>query len=264
LYPWLEPQERFTLLLKALARGDEAEALRLHGTCPRRSYTRQDGRFHGRVSLSFEIVTLVYADLRCVWGRLQALHWAMGVVHGSAADRHVDAALAFLEGGRCARGLPQMAWFPDPTAAAGGGPPVGEDSAGAAPTGSEADPQAPDRPRRVGEAAAEDQVRMVAVQERAEHATRLMLDAISGAAKGVAQDLVNTWEALGRFCDARLGVGAAELLTAWGFPVEELRTSLGAYESLEPREAKVRELLGVMRAHWDERFGEGKGGGPGR
>jgi hypothetical protein len=61
LYDRLTPQERFTLDVEAMARGDEEESRRLVDACPRRNYRMSDLAFSGRWQTTLEMV------LACAW-----------------------------------------------------------------------------------------------------------------------------------------------------------------------------------------------------
>jgi hypothetical protein len=80
--------------------------------------------------------------------------------------------------------------------------------------------------------------------------------ALSLAAQEVAQDLVNTWEAFGRFCRTRVGVTPETMLRAWGFPVAgDFEETLKRYARLKPDPEKVKEYTRYICVSWDERFG---------
>jgi hypothetical protein len=258
LYPWLHPSERLTLLLEAMARGDETEADRLHSSCPRKTYVQQDAAFNGRLSLAFEMMTLLCIDLRCMWGKLQALKGCLLLTRQFAIEQHLNTAFAFVDGVRSAEGLSQMDWFAQPPTSieqerkgreedvAGGDEPSepeevdDQDSVGDCP--------------RLEEAANEYVLRMAAAEERAERSTETICGMISERAQAVAQDLVNTWGAFDRFCQSRLGISAEGMLKAWEFPLEEFRCTLKEYESVKPEEVKVEEMFCGICTHWDERY----------
>jgi hypothetical protein len=48
LYETFAPKERLVLLLEAMARGDDAETMRLRRSCPRKTYTGPDAAFDDR------------------------------------------------------------------------------------------------------------------------------------------------------------------------------------------------------------------------
>jgi hypothetical protein len=114
LYEQFAPPERLTLLIEAMARGDDKEAERLHRTCPRFSYTGPDAEFSGRCTMAFDVMAVVTIDLRCAWAKLQVMRCVLGSIRDMAVAHRVTAALAFLDGERCGKGLPQCEFFARP------------------------------------------------------------------------------------------------------------------------------------------------------
>src|SRR5690349_22380756 len=115
LYDQLKPAERLRLVLEAMARDDATESQRLHGTCPRGSFTGPDRKFSDRIEMAFAVASVVLVDLRCMWGKLHMLQWVRGnVVKDLVTAQHVTAALAFIDGEQCGRGGPQIHFFAQP------------------------------------------------------------------------------------------------------------------------------------------------------
>src|SRR5690348_3845526 len=75
LYDQLKAQERATLVLEALARGDEAEADRLGTSCPRSTYTQYDADWMRRMEASCHFACVVAMDLKEAAGRLFVLEF---------------------------------------------------------------------------------------------------------------------------------------------------------------------------------------------
>jgi hypothetical protein len=73
LYDRLTPEERFSLDVEAMARGDEDESRRLVDTCPRRNYRMTDVAFSGRWLTTFEMVLALCVDLTQHMSRLSML-----------------------------------------------------------------------------------------------------------------------------------------------------------------------------------------------
>jgi hypothetical protein len=73
LYDRFDPEERFRLSLKALARGDEREAQRLSASCPLRTYTMKDLAYCDRVRASRQITTVLYVGLAPILAKLQMI-----------------------------------------------------------------------------------------------------------------------------------------------------------------------------------------------
>ena len=116
-YALLTPQERFPLVVEAMARGDEAEAGRLEGTCPRLYYRHSDAEFRDRLQRAYLITLLA-------WGNLQK---SLAVIRCSRVfvEQHrvyahgpkLVAACAFLYGrdyGRWEAGAIEEVPLPDP------------------------------------------------------------------------------------------------------------------------------------------------------
>ena len=83
LYEQFAPQERLTLILEALARGDQAEADRLSGSCPRKTYTMRDAAYGERLDTAFDIMSIACIDLRCLWAKLDVLQWVLAVTRAA-------------------------------------------------------------------------------------------------------------------------------------------------------------------------------------
>ena len=96
LYEHFGPQERLTLILEALARGDEAD--RLSGSCPRLQYTMRDAAFGDRLDTAFDIMSIACVDLRCLWGKLETLRWVTAVARRMATHHQISATFALLDG----------------------------------------------------------------------------------------------------------------------------------------------------------------------
>jgi hypothetical protein len=73
LYDRLTPEERFSLDVEAMARGDEEESRRLVDTCPRHNYTMTDLAFSGRWLTTFEMVLALAVELTQHMSRLSMI-----------------------------------------------------------------------------------------------------------------------------------------------------------------------------------------------
>jgi hypothetical protein len=73
LYDRFDPEERFRLVLKAAARGDEEDIERLRNTCPRATYTAIDIAFSGRVNGSRMMTMMLIQLLTPSLTKLQTL-----------------------------------------------------------------------------------------------------------------------------------------------------------------------------------------------
>jgi hypothetical protein len=209
------------------------------------------------MEMAFGTVAVVCIDLRAMWAKLHVLHWVAGeVVPQLTTALHITAGLGFIEGEYCGQGLPQIHFFARPLEAWRVEPPQeaagddGEDEK------DEEDDSFRDDGRQPAERHRDHGRRLDAVQRRAEHFTAGSVLALSLAAQDVAQDLVNTWEALGRFCRTRVGVSPETILAAWGFPVAgEFEQTLKRYAHLKPQPEKVKEYTHYICVNWDRLYG---------
>ena len=97
-YDKLEPEERFRLVIEALARSDEQEADRLAAACPRKVYREIDAEYGERLRVSSEIVSAVVLDLGPRLGKfrmIEAFREFLPVFLGRGMD---VAAMAWLDG----------------------------------------------------------------------------------------------------------------------------------------------------------------------
>jgi hypothetical protein len=97
-YDRLEPDERFRLVVEAVARGDEQEADRLAAACPRKVYRVIDAEYGDRIRVSSEIVSAVVLDLGPRLGKLrmiEAFREFLPLFLGRGMD---VAAMAWLDG----------------------------------------------------------------------------------------------------------------------------------------------------------------------
>jgi hypothetical protein len=266
LYETFKPPERLTLLLEAMARDDAAEAQRLTDSCPVKSYSGPDHGFHGRLDMAFCTVAVVCIDLRAMWAKLHMLHWVVGeVVPNLATAQQITATLAFVEGEQYGTGRRQLDFFAKPLPAPAEADVI-EESDDEEEDEDEAEDDPPDNDE--GEDGDDDEVdepcgrdlergqRMAAVEKRAEHFTACSVLALTLAAQETAQEMVNTWEALGRFCRTRVGVAPETMLAAWGFPVAgDFEETLKRYAHLKPQPEKVKEYTHFICVNWDRLYG---------
>ena len=252
MYDRFAPPERLTLLIEAMARDDGHEVERLQRSCPRATCTAQDPEFEDRSSMAFDTLAVVTIDLRCMWGKLHVLRWVLGSIREMATAHRITAALGFIDGERCGKGLKQCEFFAKPLPQHDDGEELHTD-----PPPDEGDDDDDEGDEEVLEPTPE-QVdsgrRMDAVERRVEHFTTCGAVVVLGAMDDIARDLVNTWEAWGRFCRTRLGVEPETMLRAWQFPLDEFLETLKRYSKVKPDPAKVNEYIGYICKHWDRRF----------
>jgi hypothetical protein len=266
LYDQFAPKERLVLLLEAMARGDDAETMRLRRSCPRKTYSGPDAAFDDRLELALDTAAMVCAELSSLTAQLRLLHWAAASVRRFATMHHIVADIAFLEGVRCAQGLPQAAFFARELWKV---PRDGADGA-ADGEGDEAECEGEAEDGGSEEEAEKDYVqedlsclgedvgrRMRAVEERSEHATELIGLVLSRTGYDLASELMGVWEAFGSFCTSRVGLSAEQVLGACGYPArEELIDWLKAYAQVKPNAKTVAGYREGLCGVWDRRFGE--------
>jgi hypothetical protein len=266
LYETFAPRERLVLLLEAMARGDEGETLRLRRSCPRKTYSGPDAAFDDRLELALDTAAMVCAELSSLTAQLRLLHWAIINVRHFATMHHIVADMAFLEGVRCAQGLPQAAFFARELWEV-----PGDGADGAADgEGDEAEGEGEAEDGGSEEEAEKDYVqedlsclgedvgrRMQSVEERSEHATELIGLVLSRTGHDLASELTAVWEAFNSFCASRVGLPAEQLLRACGYPGrEELTEWLKAYAHVKANANTVAGYREGLCGVWDRRFAE--------
>jgi hypothetical protein len=245
LYETFAPKERLVLLLEAMARGDDAETMRLRRSCPRKTYTGPDAAFDDRFTLAHDTVAVVCGDLRALVAQLRVLHWAMENCEYFSALHHIDAEMAFFQGVRCGQGLP-----PSPDFSGG---PEGD-------TRGTPETQTDEGETCLAPLGDDLAARTAAVAQRSGRSTRLILRVMRRAGEELAAELLAIWEAFGHFCTGRLGVSPERALGACGYPAgEELAEVLKAYGHVQPNGTTAGEYRRLLLRIWDRQFGEGAG-----
>jgi hypothetical protein len=98
LYDRLTPEERFSLDVEAMARGDEEESRRLVDTCPRHNYTMTDLAFSGRWMTTLEMVLALCVELTQHMSRLTMLDAIREVLPYARVVYRNEGERAYLEG----------------------------------------------------------------------------------------------------------------------------------------------------------------------
>ena len=258
LYEQFKPEERLTLLLEALARGDEAEVDRLLRSCPRKDYRCPDAEFDDRRSMAMDIAMVACADLTALKSQLQVLHWAKTTIDHFAPLHHINTSLAFVDGTRCAQGLSQSPFFKRKLGLAGE---ADEEEANDEDTEIESDEGAVDEEETDEEPPPlkEDQCeRMEAVEKRAEQTTRLVSRILDRAARDIATELKSMWEAFSQVSRTRFRLPPEKVLDAIGYPdTATIETSLERYKDLPVDEQSMARYRDGLCVVWDRRFGDG-------
>jgi hypothetical protein len=98
LYDRLTPEERFSLDVEAMARGDEEESRRLVDTCPRLGYTMTDLAFSGRWMTTLEMVLALCVELTQHMSRLSMLDGIREMLPYARVVYRNEGERAYLEG----------------------------------------------------------------------------------------------------------------------------------------------------------------------
>jgi hypothetical protein len=245
LYDTFAPKERLTLFLQAMARRDEAEALRLWGSCPRRRYEQADAAFVDRHQVAFDTAAVAAADLRHLCGRAQAIRWARELVEALTAYQGMMADLAFEEGIALAEGRPPSPLF------------LPDEQRTVAPERSVIpEPTEGKRRRRDAYSIEELAQRALAVEQRAREQGERAVAILAGTERAAAGELALAWAAFGRFCRERAGVEPETLLSAWKLPgADEVPALLASYPHDAPAPAAVDEYFQCLATLWEARVG---------
>ncbi len=221
-YDQLEPHERFRLVLRARARGDETEADRLGRMCPRKTYRMSDAAYADRLDLSGDYVLALLTELLPKLAKLRMVDTARVLFdEGQFLPQRAAEVLydrAFEDGARAA-------WR---AAGRAGEPPATErDNEAVASLGDEfADALAESYGRILDQVAAE-----------------------------LANDARVLWEAFGCFSRDELGLEAETVIGAWARPaLDVLEEHRAALDAATASPTSVEETTAAFRAAWRRRI----------
>lgn len=97
-YSVLDPDERMSAVLEALARQDNPEAQRLQDACPRRNYSVPDGHYADRLLLALDAAAVAAIELRGLLAQLRSLRWAVAAARELIPLHRFEAELTFMQG----------------------------------------------------------------------------------------------------------------------------------------------------------------------
>ena len=229
-YGTLSGQERFTLMIEAMARGDRAEERRLHDSCPMLHYRAEDEQYRGRMRRLGTLALIVAMELR---ERLAVLRLASAFgTHGAEMCRLTFGPLmqaAYLAGrdrGRREAGAPQL-------------------------------PEADRYSIAVVTAVPDLRRDLMEVAECVSLGTDQIAEVVREAAgEEHAAEVLTKWEGFGRFCRDTLGLEALTVMRAWGLldddPVEVVRQVCA---DARADEVQAEERSAALSRRWVERFG---------
>jgi hypothetical protein len=229
-YATLTPPERFTLMVEALARDDQAEADRLEQTCPRFTYTHNDAEFRDRLQRSYTIALLACVNLQKLLAVIRCSNVFIEQHRVYADGPKLVAACAFLYGrqyGLWEAGAIGQIEPPDPARIAA---------------------EVKDRPdlkEQLGE-----------LRECAYESVRHVAEAVQESiGMGVGVEALSQWEGFGRFCRRHVGVEPLTLLRAYGLGKEDPAAEVTAvYPDTRADEARAAHWEGNWAREWERRF----------
>lgn len=229
-YGALTAAERFSLMIEALARGDENDADRLEDSCPQKYYHMDDHEFRDRMKRAYLIALMVCLNMRQGLGQIRAAVAFEEVSDAFAHGPTLAVQGAFLFGRVYAR------WE------ANGG--ECEDIPAREALQAELE-RCPDLKTQIEELKG---VAELAMEEVADTFTYSI-----GVA--YATDLLSQWEGFGRFCRQHLSVEPLTLLTALKLaPADPAADVLTVYPDAKPDEAKALEWANTWTKNWNRRF----------
>ena len=231
LYDRLTPEERFTLDIEAMARGDSEESRRLVDTCPRRTYTMTDVRFAGRWDGAIQITMAALLDLRPAIAKLRMIEAWRAMMPYLLHVWGLDTEQAYFDGHAAGS---RHAWR---VARKRGEPPGWEKDDEAAECNT--DP-----------AIAEDLEKWAAKMEEIDEKLAGMHERLE---REIAGEALAVWVAFSGLCGEEMGSSAEKVLGATFKPaLEDVAVLEDACERLgvEPDQAEVEECRDALAAHW--------------
>jgi hypothetical protein len=190
-YETLTANERFQLLIEAMARRDDVECDRLEDSCPTRVYRCEDADFRDRVRRAYIITLIVCLNLRAGIARIRMAQTFKQTSHHFADPVAKLAAAAYL----CGRV-------------------DGREEAGV-----DAGPLPCDGPDALQKLTAEPVIReqLDEIRSVAEEVVGQVADVLCYAVgQADAVDLLSQWEGFGRFSRTRLGLEPSTAVAAFG------------------------------------------------
>jgi hypothetical protein len=219
-YDRLRPEERFRLVIEALAREDEEECGRLARSCPKRNYAISDAAYEDRLRASEELTILVCLDLAPRLAKLEMLR-AFSEVLAFLRNACLDEAhTAYFRGGVAGR---RRAWK---AAAREEDPPA-------------VDGNDPETDRALGEITSGIEGEWSKFTDLSERLRQDML----GEAKAI-------WEAFASFSRAEVGMEAEKLVKAWMEPMLPEIEKLKDISSAPAETEKMEEYESILERIW--------------
>ena len=236
LYDRFTPDERFRLVIEAVARGDEEDAKHLRDTCPRATYTMNDIAFGDQISGSWLITMMLYQLLAPSLTKLRTLA-AFREVLSYAFDHCISGArLAHIRGHEM--GV-RRAWE---AAGKGGNPP-------AKLWKEEAQEENPVMKAKLGD-----------LHSITSHLREVIADVLLGQLKELerrtASEALTVWKAFANFCNEQLQLEPETLVKAWFEPMlPEIEELVNLPEPPEVDPDEVEHLSTELKRVWSELVG---------
>ncbi len=231
-YETLTAQERFQLLVEAMARKDEVECKRLEDSCPTHTYRCEDVEFRDRVRRAFQVTSIVCLNMRAGIARIRMAQMFKETSPHFAQPVAKLATAAYL----CGRAQGR--------AEAGGDPGPGPADAKAMVAMVKSDA------RLRGE--------LGEIRSLAEETLWKVADWLSYAVgQADAADLLAQWEGFGRFCRNCLGLEPLVVTEAFGLGKVDVEAEMmETVPDAAPDEAESARWAEQWCRGWERRFGD--------
>ena len=219
-YDRLTPEERFKLLIEAIARGDETECRNLEKSCPRLVYEMNDAGYQDRVRASEKITTLACLELAPRLIKLRMLAAFSGVL-ASLRNTCVDEAhSAYFRGRR-----------------------LGERARrGAHPKDHPGERRDPDL------GAADD---LGKITSRIEEEWVVFSGLVGRLEEDMRIEVVAVWEAFSSFAREEMGVEPKTLIKVWFEPIlAEIEAVEDTLDRTETNPQRLQEYASTLRQLW--------------
>lgn len=217
-YDRLTPEERFRLLVEAVARGDAGECRNLDKSCPRFVYEMNDAAHGDRVRASEMVTTLTCLDLAPRLAKLGMLAGFSDVLTALCNTNTWEAHSAYHRGRAMVGGIRGMG---DP---------------GTRPT----------EPRDLD---AEDALREIT--SRMEEESAVFADTVGRLERETRTEIVAMWEAFSEFARAEMGLEPKTLVRAWFGPIlPEIQAVEDTLDSTAVDRGKAEEYGSILRQLW--------------
>jgi len=219
-YDRLTLEERFKLLIKAIARGDEAECRNLVKSCPRVIYEMNDMAYEDLVRASEKITTLVCLDLAPRLIKLRMLTGFSGVLVSLRNTCLDEAHSAYFRG----RGLGEKAHRG---------------------TGSK------ERPRERRNSEPETANALGNITSHIEEEWSVFEGLIGRLEEAMRIEVVARWEAFSSFSREEMGVEPKTLIRAWFEPMlAEIEAVEDTLDKTETNPQRLQEYASDLRQLW--------------